>query len=1130
MLFNLDKWLQKIWQKLPIRVVLIVPFVLQIAIAVTIVGYLSFANGEKAVNQLATQLRKEISDRIAEKLNNYLALPPQINQLNVQGIASGQININDFNTTGKYFWKQAKLFGFGYVNFANPKGEFIGAGIENDQLVIAEVSTKTPQGKAYSFQTDDQGNRLKIVDTTEYNPLEEDWYKQPIEQGKPIWSNIYNWDDYPEILALSSSYPIYDKNKQLLGVMGIDLLLSEIGSFLGKLEVSPHGKTFIIEPDGNLVATSTKDQAYIMVKGVAERIKATAIKDSLINKTAHYLEQQFNLNNLGKKTQLITFEIQDKKQFAQVTPWRDRYGLNWLIVVVIPEADFMEQINTNTRTTILLSLGALFIAIAIGIKTSKYIVSPILKLKKAALLISEGEFSYQLNLDRKDELGILAGAFNSMAIQLQELFKHLEDKNKELEELNQLKDEFLANTSHELRTPLNGIIGIAESLIDGATGELAVTTKNNLLMIVSSAKRLANLVNDILDFSKLRHKNIELQIKAVSLKEIADIVITISQTSIGKKDLQLINRIEKEVPLVDGDENRLQQILYNLIGNAIKFTERGTIEIFANVIILPENTENQSSITEKLQTIVTLSQVKITIADTGIGIAEDKLDKIFESFEQGDGSTAREYGGTGLGLAITKQLIELHGGVISVTSKIGEGSQFSFTLPVSANQTVHKQENQLISKIQQRLKNSEEQQQIIETNHENQPEDFNILIVDDEPINLQVLTNQLALENYAITQANDGLEALKMIDDGFIPDLILLDIMMPKMTGYQVCIKIREKYPAIQLPIVLLTAKNQVTDLVEGFAAGANDYITKPFAKSELLARIKTHIHLSKINAAYEKFVPHEFLKFLGHENIIDVKLGENIEKEMTIMFVDIRSFTTLSEQMSPQETFNFINSYLSRVSPIIRENNGFIDKYIGDGIMALFSEKPDDAIKAAIEMQQAVIIYNQHRANMNYPPIAIGIGLHTGQLMLGTIGESQRMESTVIADAVNLASRLETLTKDYSAGIIISQQTLINIEEFDQYNLRFLDKVKVKGKNQAVSVFEVFEGDSEELKQLKIQTRTEFEQAVILYHQQKFNEAQILFKEVLHINPQDQAVILYIKRCEKYQNYPENWEFIYNS
>ncbi len=315
---------------------------------------------------------------------------------------------------------------------------------------------------------------------------------------------------------------------------------------------------------------------------------------------------------------------------------------------------------------------------------------------------------------------------------------------------------------------------------------------------------------------------------------------------------------------------------------------------------------------------------------------------------------------------------------------------------------------------------------------------------------------------------------------------------------------------------MLLTSKNQVSDLVEGFCAGENDYLTKPVSKNELLARIKTHIQLSKITMAYGRFVPHEFLKFLERESIIDVQLGDQVQKEMTVLFADIRSFTSLSEKMSPKENFNFLNAYLSRVSPVIRNHNGFIDKYIGDAVMALFPQTADDAVQAAIEMQKQVSLYNFSRQENGEEPIAIGIGLHTGSLMLGTVGESQRMESTVIADAVNLASRLEGLTKVYGVNILISEQTLFLLDDRYKENSRYLGQVKVKGKSQAVKVFEIYDADSQLLITLKRQTRPEFEQAVTLYIEGNFAQAQQVFQQVLQKNAQDWVAKLYVERCQK--------------
>jgi two-component system, sensor histidine kinase ChiS len=402
-------------------------------------------------------------------------------------------------------------------------------------------------------------------------------------------------------------------------------------------------------------------------------------------------------------------------------------------------------------------------------------------------------------------------------------FELVEQQNKDLERMDKLKDEFLANTSHELRTPLNGIIGLADSLIDGVAGPLPQVALKNLSMIVASGQRLDTLINDILDFSKLKQQDIQLQLKPVGLREITEIVLTLCQVLKSHKELTLINAISADLPCAYADENRLQQILYNLIGNALKFTEQGTIEISAKVV----NT-----------------QLAMTVSDTGIGISADKINRIFEAFVQAEGATARIYGGTGLGLAVTKQLVELHGGKISVKSTKGIGSQFTFTLPISEDQADSPLSLNTSHLTSIEIPTAIEAEQTLPTSELGQ---FSILIVDDEPVNLQVLINHLSLNHYQIKQATSGTEALTLIEEGIKPDLILLDVMMPQMTGYEVTQKLRNKWQLTELPILLLTAKNQVEDLVIGLEVGANDYLTKPISKDELLARIKTHLNVKRL-------------------------------------------------------------------------------------------------------------------------------------------------------------------------------------------------------------------------------------------------------------------------------------------
>lgn len=402
-----------------------------------------------------------------------------------------------------------------------------------------------------------------------------------------------------------------------------------------------------------------------------------------------------------------------------------------------------------------------------------------------------------------------------------------------LQQVDKLKDEFLANTSHELRTPLNGIIGLAESLLDGVGGKLPAQAQYSLRLIAASGQRLSSLVNDILDFSKLKNQGIVLHKKALDLRVLVDVVITLSRPLIGDKQLQLNNRIATDLPAIYADEDRLLQILHNLIGNAVKFTHDGSVNVYAEVKD---------------------DQILVQIADTGIGIAKEHLVDIFHAFHQVDNRVERAYGGTGLGLSITKQLVELHGGSISVESKPDYGSVFSVRLPMSLELPVTPEDNnhhQATFEIAERLTLDQVE---VKPAAGNQIHQGHILVVDDDSVNRMVLVNHLALRNYRVTEASSGEEAIALVARGDV-DLVLLDIMMPKMSGYETCKRLRENYRAYELPIIFLTARNQTNDLVMGFEVGANDYLTKPISKEELLARVDTHLQLYSATQYLDKKV-----------------------------------------------------------------------------------------------------------------------------------------------------------------------------------------------------------------------------------------------------------------------------------
>lgn len=273
----------------------------------------------------------------------------------------------------------------------------------------------------------------------------------------------------------------------------------------------------------------------------------------------------------------------------------------------------------------------------------------------------------------------------------------------------------------------------------------------------------------------------------------------------------------------------------------------------------------------------------------------------------------------------------------------------------------------------------------------------------------------------------------------------------------------------------------------------------------------------SKLQTAYDRFVPHDFFRLLGKKDITQVKLGDQVERTMTILFSDIRDFTTLSEDMSPQDNFNFINSYFSRMEPAISNNKGIIDKFIGDAIMALFPGDADDALKAALEMLKVLGQYNMDRKKSGYKKIGTGIGLNSGHLMLGTVGGHNRMQGTVISDAVNLASRIETMTKNYGVSLIISEHTLHSLKNPENYSMRFLDRVMVKGKMRPQSVYEAFDNDAFEVKNAKLKSKNIFEEALACYHQKKIKEAETMLEKCLALCPDDAPAKMYADRCKRY-------------
>ena len=365
----------------------------------------------------------------------------------------------------------------------------------------------------------------------------------------------------------------------------------------------------------------------------------------------------------------------------------------------------------------------------------------------------------------------------------------------------------------------------------------------------------------------------------------------------------------------------------------------------------------------------------------------------------------------------------------------------------------------------------------------------------------------------------------------FIPFILLL--LTAAIVSFQLWRKGSKyaKYLCISFALPFLSAPisgiaylfydfNWITWLIINSAVGIlflGMFITFGFAVAQQLNDMKLLAlqQQVKLTESYQRFVPSELLKNLGKKSILDISLGDQVNVEMSILFSDIRSFTSISEKMTPKENFLFLNSYLNKMSPIIRENKGYIDKFMGDGVMALFKSSANDAVNAAVKMQEFLNLYNSNASKNKTHQIKIGVGINTGEMMLGTLGEQNRMEGSVISDAVNLASRLEGLTKNYRVGIIISEETYNKINK-ELFSIRFIDHVAVKGKDKSIKIYEIFDADYEKLKLLKITTLNDFKKATRYYFEQNFEQSLKLFIKINKINPEDTVTEIFIKRCQK--------------
>ncbi len=399
-----------------------------------------------------------------------------------------------------------------------------------------------------------------------------------------------------------------------------------------------------------------------------------------------------------------------------------------------------------------------------------------------------------------------------------------------------------------------------------------------------------------------------------------------------------------------------------------------------------------------------------------------------------------------------------------------------------------------------------------------------ILVIDDDPGARYALRQALDDGGHEVLEAEGGVQGVA-VQKAERCDLVITDIIMPDKGGLSAIVEMKREDEDVKIIAISGGGRKNSRDYLDhAMNLGADRRLAKPFTGAELIECVdaclegaEDPVGADDSERTLERFMPGEFLGVLGVGDVADVEPGRYVERKVTVLFTDIRDFTTLSESMTPRENIEFINALLDVLVPVIHENGGIVDKFIGDAVMALFCEDADSAVSAGLALLRALDGFNARRPEFAPRPVRMGVGLNTGIAMMGAVGNNDRMETTVIGDSVNLSSRMESLTKTYGAPLLVSEATLNALEEPARFNIRFVDRVRVKGKARAVSVYEVFDNDPDPLRRAKLATRTTLEKALAHYHLEDVEKARELLEPCLKAVPGDAVARVYLDRCREY-------------